>query len=401
MARRLRLPLVLGLLLGPWLLIATACSIEYVPDAQGTPRPLLRLPATPVSATTQSAPLAAATAPAGPTAAAPASTPDLAPATPAPLSTPALRRLTEPGCCSGVWWSADGSQVLYVDRPDEGPAAIWGVDAATGVQEPYSTVVGVLQHDDRFAIVPILWSAQSVTLHDRETGESWGLFGVGSLPFVSPDGMRIAYDGRVAQEPLYANIRYAPIVVADLDGGNPRSLVTIYGGGIVGWFPDGSRLLILGSETFGEERTSLWTVNVTTGATAKVGDAAQLRDASISPDGAWVAFLALFEKDPALNTTWATNVHSGEKRRLDFVGGYEWVKSEPATLVYVPVRNAPDEGFAVYRLDVAAGERTRLVDPAQTPLFIANGDWALAPDGKRFAFVSHEDYAIWLLDMAP
>ena len=401
MARRLRLPLVLGLLLGPWLLIATACSIEYVPDAQGTPRPLLRLPATPVSATTQSAPPAAATAPAGPAVAAPSPTPDLAPATPPPLPTLVLRRLTEPGCCSGVWWSADGSRVLYVDRPGEDPAAIWGVDAATGIQELYSTVVGVLQRDDRFAIAPILWAERSVTLHDRETGESWGLFGIGSLPFVSPDGMRIAYDGRVAQEPLYANTRYAPIVVADLDGGNPRSLVTIYGGGIVGWFPDGSRLLILGSESYGEERTSLWTVNVTTGGTAKLADAAQLRDASISPDGAWVAFLALFEKDPALNTTWATNVHSGEKRRLDFVGGYEWVKSEPATLVYVPMRDAPDEGFAVYRLDVAAGERTRLIDPARTPLFIANGDWALAPDGKQFAFVSHEDYAIWLLDMIP
>ena len=390
---------MLGLLLGLWLFFATACSIEYVPDAQGTPRPLLRLPATPVSATTQSAP--PATAPAGPTAAAPSSTPDLAPTMPPPLPTLALRRLTEPGCCSGVWWSTDGSQVLYVDRPDEGPAAIWGIDAETGVKEPYSTVVGVLQRDDRFAIVPILWAEQSVTLHDRETGESWGLFGIGSLPFVSPDGMRIAYDGRVAQEPLYANTRYAPIVVADLDGGNPRSLLTIYGGGIVDWFPDGSRLLILGSESYGEERTSLWTVNVTTGATAKLADAAQLRDASISPDGVWVAFLSLFEKDPALNTTWATNVHSGEKRQLDFVGGYAWIKSESATLVYVPMRDAPDEGFAVYRLDVAAGERTRLIDPAQTPLFIANGDWALAPDGNRFAFVSHEDYAIWLLDMTP
>lgn len=401
MARQLRLSLVSGLLLGAWLLLVTACSVEYVPDAQGTPRPLLRLPATPVSAATQSAPPVAATAPAEPTAAAPSPTPDLAPATPTLLPTPALRRLTEPGCCSGVRWSADGSKVLYVDRPDEAPAAIWGIDPATGVQEPYSSVVGVLQRDDRFAIVPVLWSPQSVTLHDRETGESWGLFGIGSLLFVSPDGTRIAYDGRVAQEPLYANTRYAPIVVADLDGGNPRSLAAIYGGGIVGWFPNGTRLLVLGSQTYAAERTSLWTMNVTTGGTTKLADAAQLRAASISPDGAWVAFLSLFEKDPALNTTWAMNVESGEKRRLDFVGGYDWVMSEPATLVYVPMRSAPEEGFAVYRLDVATGERTRLIDPAQIPLFIANGDWAIAPDGKRFAFVSHEDYAIWLLDMTP
>ena len=72
-----------------------------------------------------------------------------------------------------------------------------------------------------------------------------------------------------------------------------------------------------------------------------------------------------------------------------------------ATLVYVPPREAPDQGFAVWKLDVSSGERTRLIDPMQTPLFIANGDWALAPNGKKLAFVSAEDYAIWLVDIAP
>lgn len=403
MARQSRLRLVFGVLLGPWLLLAGACSVEYVPDAQGTPRPLLRLAPPPQGSTRAALPAAtpapsAAGAPSAPTATAP--TRELASASPAPLPSPVLRRLTEPGCCTGIWWSADGSKVLYVDKPDERPAAIWGVDATSGAQEPYSTVVGVLQHGDRYATVPVAWAPQSVTMHDRETGQSWGLAGIGSLPFVSPDGTRIAYDGRSAQEPMYANLRQATVVVADLDGGNPRSVTSIYGGGIVGWFPDGSSVLVLGSPALGGQRPALWHVDVTTGATKMLGDAAHLRNASISPNGVWVAFLSLFEEEPELNTTWAINVLSGEERRLDFVGGYAWVSVEGATLVYVPPRDSANEGSAVWQLDVATGERTRLIDPHQFPLFIANADWALAPDGKRLAFVSAQDYAIWLLDMS-
>ena len=44
---------------------------------------------------------------------------------------------------------------------------------------------------------------------------------------------------------------------------------------------------------------------------------------------------------------------------------------------------------------------SRITDPEQTPLFIANADWALALNGKHLAFVSAKDYAIWLLDMSP
>ena len=291
--------------------------------------------------------------------------------------------------------------MLYVDKPDERSAAIWGIDIATGARAQYSTVVGALQYGDRYVITPLYPTLQSVTVHDRETEESWGLTGIGSLAFISPDGTRIAYDGRMAQERLYANRRQAQIVVADLDGSNPRLLTTIFGGGIVDWFTDGSRLLILGTQTLGAPRPALWHVDVTTGAIEKLDDSAHLRNVSISPDGAWVVFLTLFEEDPYWNTTWAMNVQTGEQRRLAFAGRYHWITSENASLVYVPPRESADEGFAVWKLDVASSERSQLIDPKQTPLFIANGDWALAPDGRHIAFVSARDYAIWLLDMSP
>ena len=373
-ARRLGATLLLGLSV----LLAGACAVEYVPDAQGTPRAVLRAPSTP--------------APAGLPAAGKTLT---------PTPTPALRRLTAPGCCSGIGWSADGTRVLYVDKPDERPAALWGVAAATGEQAPYSAVVGALQLADRYVVARQPSSPQSVTVHDRETEARWVVWGVGGFPLVSPDGARIAYTAHVAWQPLAFSRRMAPIMVAALDGAEPRRLTTLYGGGVVDWFPDSSRLLLFGRQDPNTERPSLWEMDAASGALEQLAAAARLRNISLSPDGAWVVFLALFEQDPYRNTTWAVRVDTGAQRRLNFAGTYGWVGGEPATLIYVPPRRTPNEGFSVWKLNVASGERTRLIDPAQTPLFIANGDWALAPDGKRLAFVSAEDYAIWLLVMAP
>lgn len=401
MARQTQRQLLSGFLLAIWLLLAGACSVEYVPDAQGTPRPLLRFAPTQDAAPASATAGATITAPSTPAAFVPSPTPRLAPASATPVSTPVLRRLTEPGCCSGIWWSADGTKVLYVDKPDERDTAIWGVDAATGERAPFSTAVGTLQRNDRYVVESLHRTPQSVILHDRETDESWGLYGVGSFLYVSPDGASIAYDGRVALRPIHANRSLLTIVVASLDGGNARFLTSIYGGGIIDWFPDGSRLLVLGTQTYGEQRPALWHVDVSTGAITKLVDAAYMRHVSLSPDGAWVVFLSLFEEDPQLNTTWAINVQTRERRRLNFVGGYAWVATQGASLVYVPLRAGPDEGFAVWQLDVATGERTRLINPRQLPIFIANADWALASDGKRFAFVSANDYAIWLLDLSP
>ena len=291
--------------------------------------------------------------------------------------------------------------MLYVDRPDERPAAIWGVDIGTGAKAPFSTVVGTLHYNDRYVIVRQSYTMQSVTVHDRETAESWDLYGVGSVPLISPDGSLIAYDGGSALQPTNFNRRLAPIFVAALDGSNPRHLTTIYGAGIVGWFPDALRLLVQGTQNPDTERPALWHVDVTTGTIEKLDEAARIRNVSLSPDGAWVVFLTLFEEDPYWNTTWAMNVQTGEQRRLAFAGRYHWITSENASLVYVPLRESADEGFAVWKLDVASGERSQLIDPKLTPLFIANGDWALAPDGRHLAFVSAKDYAIWLLILRP
>ena len=43
-------------------------------------------------------------------------------------------------------------------------------------------------------------------------------------------------------------------------------------------------------------------------------------------------------------------------------------------------------GHELWELDVNTGETRRLTDPDVTPFKIANGDWAVSPDGRHVAF---------------
>jgi len=57
------------------------------------------------------------------------------------------------------------------------------------------------------------------------------------------------------------------------------------------------------------------------------------------------------------------------------------------------------EQLPFWQLDVNTLTATRLTDPAQTPFTIANGDWAVSPDGHYVAFVENKDRNIWVLTL--
>jgi Tol biopolymer transport system component len=40
------------------------------------------------------------------------------------------------------------------------------------------------------------------------------------------------------------------------------------------------------------------------------------------------------------------------------------------------------------------------MDPDVTPFKIANGDWAVSPDGRHVTFVENRDRNIWLLTLS-
>ena len=67
-------------------------------------------------------------------------------------------------------------------------------------------------------------------------------------------------------------------------------------------------------------------------------------------------------------------------------------------LLVVPFR--PEAvSHELWELDINAGEARRLTDPDATPFKIANGDWAVSPDGRHVAFLDSRDRNIWLLTL--
>ncbi|RME63608.1 MAG: hypothetical protein D6782_09905, partial [Alphaproteobacteria bacterium] len=73
-----------------------------------------------------------------------------------------------------------------------------------------------------------------------------------------------------------------------LDGSDPRRLVSLFGGGFAGWFPDGERILLVGRDTPDEEEVTLRVLNLDTGEQVDLFRHRRLRGLEISPDGSWV-----------------------------------------------------------------------------------------------------------------
>jgi hypothetical protein len=116
-------------------IVATACTSD--------PTPLAVLPTLP--------PVAATSVRASAPTLTPLPTLTLTPTLiPSPTSTPAptLRQLTTSGCCVQPFWSPDGSQVWFIDRPNESsPSGLWGVNASGGEPQLVTERVGVYSPD--------------------------------------------------------------------------------------------------------------------------------------------------------------------------------------------------------------------------------------------------------------
>jgi Tol biopolymer transport system component len=93
---------------------------------------------------------------------------------------------------------------------------------------------------------------------------------------------------------------------------------------------------------------------------------------------------------------WLANSRTGERRRLDTFGGYQW--RDDQRLLIVPL----DLSQPIHRLlqvEAPSGQVQPITDPSITSFKIANGDWSVSPDSQMIAFVSADDGNIWILEL--
>jgi hypothetical protein len=366
---------VLGAGAGALVACSTAAS-PAAPQEQAVAPPPLPEPAQPAPAP--------AVAPALPTV-----QPVVAPPPPAPT-------LTDLGVEGAVqpFWSAGGERVLFYDQPQAGRGGTWSADPVTGQLALERPQWGSYVAGGALLITPRPARRDTYVLH-VPSGREWTLPTTAGGLF-SADGTVVAYSAATQNAPGGqgapgggGEIQPTTLVVSGADGQGARRLSLPINASPVAWVPgaDGTpnaRLLLSGRRSR-QDNTGLYLLDTRDQSLADLVRFRRLIGALSSPDGEWVAYLALWNADSGQDGLWVMRTDGRDRRRLNILGSYRWTAD--GRLLVIPVRG--DAGsHEVWEVTPGSGEARRLTDPAQTPFRIANFDWDLSPDGTRLVFVS-------------
>ena len=305
-------------------------------------------------------------------------------------------QLTTGGCCVQPYFSPDGRQALFIDKPSpDAPTGLYGVplDAPLSTPQLFSQRLGPFSAD--MAFTTYLEGRQTIVERLRD-GKKWTIRNGGRRVIFSPDNTKIAWT--VSQESGNFDVRRSEIWVANIDGTKAKRIGTRYGGGVQSWLSDSARLVISGKPTRNGKAT-LGVLSLANGSTTDLVEVSRLRSALLSPDGGrLVYFIGQSYDDPSQNGMWLLDVNQpGQPHMLNFFGAYRWC--DATRLLYVPLKpGAPGNELWVY--DTAGGQQRQLIAAdGGSPFKIANGDWDVSPDGRRILFLSARDQNIWLADL--
>ena len=332
--------------------------------------------------------------------------------TPVPLPQPRLSRLGPQGVVQPLW---AGGRVLYYDQPAAGQGGSWSVDAAGAVtlerpQWGYYWAQGTLLATPRPA------RRATYVLH-VPSGREWTLPTSNTAVF-SPDGTVVAYPTAAAGQPGGAPpapgmgfsgnapaFMLTNVTAASADGQNGRAVQLPINGSAVAWLPapDGTpnaRLLLNGRRAANDD-PSFWAFDLRDRTLVELGRAKRLTGALPSPDGTWMAHVAMWTGDPAQDGLWVTRTDGSARRRISLLGGYRWTQDNQ--LVVIPHRASREHSHELWSVDPRSGAALRLLDPAQHPFRVSNFDWDCSVNttkGTDVCFVSVEDKSLWHIDVA-
>jgi Tol biopolymer transport system component len=211
----------------------------------------------------------------------------------------------------------------------------------------------------------------------------------------SPGYRRIVW--QVRDDDLPFERRMTQVWVADFDGSNPRMVADLARGGFGGWISD-DVLLLSGRKSLDAQEQTYFSFSLTDNQRIELARARRLRGGLPSPDGAWLAYFVTLDEDSTQNGLWLVRNDGSERLKVarELFGAYQW--RDAHRLVIIPFQPAT-ASHSVWELDANTGKTRHLTDPDVTRFKIANGDWALSPDGRHVAFVETEDRNIWLLTL--
>lgn len=328
-------------------------------------------------------------------------------ATPIPTATPTpppqAVQLTTGGCCTQPFWSPDGQQVRFIDKPaQDQPVGIWGVSLESPLAAP-QFVTDRLEESTASPKYLIDTDNNTTVIERRADGQRWTVPARGRNVLISPDETRIAW--AVTNDDAPPGQQVTRLWLANLDGSEARQVATLPRGSLSGWVSSDT-LLISSRENQQAREQVLSTLSLADGTRTELARAERLRGQTLSPNGGWVVYYVTFDADPAKNGLWVVSTDGAQKAQLsaDLFGSYQWrpcpgqCTAAEDRLVIVPMQiDAPLHWLV--ELNPATGETRQLTDPAVTPFKIANGDWRISPDGRHVAYVERSDRNVWVIEL--
>ncbi len=316
------------------------------------------------------------------------------PPMPTPTPLPELTQLTHGGCCTQPFWSQDSRQVMYLDKPDaNSPTGIYAVNVETGGPAKLVTErIASYTPDMRYAIS---YDGSFTVLERLADHLQWRINTGRRGILLSPDRLNVIWN-LTAQTYPFENRRTSVMLSQLGDGGQvtaPRRVTELLRGSALAWVGNG-RLLMSGRIKSDSLTVTLFVYDLASGNTTNLASSERLRSISVAPGGQWVAYTIAFDTQPENNGTWVIRTDGESPVKLPLFGSFQW--RGPARMILVPLEeNAASH--RVYEYDGGSGTVSPLTDPAVTVFKIANGDWALSPDGRMIVFVNAADSNLWML----
>jgi hypothetical protein len=284
---------------------------------------------------------------------------------------------------------------LFIDKPSaDAPGGMYAVDISQGAARPPQLVgrVGIYSPDQTLAA----FAEGSDTVVERlGTGESWVIPNQGHAVEFAPDDRHLAWEIEAISGPY--DERRTDVYIANVDGKDAATATRVYGGGLIGWMPNGLSLMFYGRPSLETHDRTLTILDLRTNIAADLVTVERLSGITISNGGTWVAYFISFDPDPTRNGIWLQRTDGSAVKRIEGWGAYQW--RDDSHLLLIPMRASADQPFEIDEIDAGTGSLRHLTSVSVTPLYILNGDWRVSPDGKYIVFLNSIDRNLWLLKL--
>jgi murein DD-endopeptidase MepM/ murein hydrolase activator NlpD len=304
-----------------------------------------------------------------------------------PIGVP--RAISSAGCCVAPFWNKDSSRVLFIDKPNASPAAIYSLDAGglSAAKIEFSSVVR-LSSSEKFAIL----NGSNTILERLSTGERISI-PANSVTF-SPTEQQIAWS--VSNESrrfdtIQTTVFVASIITSPrLQITNTRAVAVLYGGGLSGWLNE-QELLLNGKRQGDTRDRELIRLDLRTKNQKVLSSALNFRGISLAPNGKTILYYVAFDSQ-AKNGLFALNPVSGIAKRLPWFGSYRW--RDANRLVFIPIQ--PAKTHLLLEWDVR-NQTQRILTDLKTK--VAVDDWQIAPNGSSIVFVNAATRGLNVVDL--